>query len=270
MLEEVDRQIEAIGIKFQIATRLTSWVAVDERVRVTPGPSRHEVVPQEVPYGTSAAAFGLRGAAMPMQMQTRTGSISPGMNLALGGAGGMAAFGEDEGSDFDDEAPSSAASTGKFSASIDDFVADEKSEAAFSRTRAGGPPAPAQPGRPSSPPRGAPAAPPPPAKLKTMMVGSAPPAPPAAKAPEPEAPAAAAPREAKQEERKEAAKDLAPRAMQTRAVATEDKPSPKPSAAPQLTLPAAPEKKQQPKWMLALLVAIIAAILAALLWWLAL
>ena len=85
--------------------------------------------------------------------------------------------------------------------------------------------------------------------------------------------AAAAPREMKQEEaRKEAApKDLTRTgAVSSRAVASEDKPSPKPSAVPQLTLPAVPEKKQQPKWMLALLVAIIAAILAALLWWLVL
>jgi hypothetical protein len=60
--------------------------------------------------------------------------------------------------------------------------------------------------------------------------------------------------------------------MKTRAFTLEEdeRASPKTSAAPQLQLPAAPEKQQQPKWMLALLVAIILAILAALVWWLVL
>ena len=58
--ESCDREIEALGVGYQIATRLTSWVAVDERRRAT-GPARHEAMPQELPYGTTAAAFGLRG-----------------------------------------------------------------------------------------------------------------------------------------------------------------------------------------------------------------
>jgi Ca-activated chloride channel family protein len=63
--DAIDREIEATGVKFQIATRLTSWVAIDE-TRRTDGPSHHEVMPQALPYGTHAASFGLRaGAPMP-------------------------------------------------------------------------------------------------------------------------------------------------------------------------------------------------------------
>jgi Ca-activated chloride channel family protein len=59
--EEIDRQIEELGLAFQISTRLTSWVAIDERRRAEAGPGRTEDMPQELPYGTSAASFGLRG-----------------------------------------------------------------------------------------------------------------------------------------------------------------------------------------------------------------
>ena len=59
MLEQVNADVEALGLQFQIATRFTSWVAIDE-VRRTTGPVRDVLVPQEVPYGTRAAAFGLR------------------------------------------------------------------------------------------------------------------------------------------------------------------------------------------------------------------
>ncbi|HEY0988778.1 MAG TPA: VIT domain-containing protein [Kofleriaceae bacterium] len=57
--EPTDGVIEQTGLDFQIATRFTSWVAIDEARTVT-GPSRHEVMPQALPYGTTAAAFGLR------------------------------------------------------------------------------------------------------------------------------------------------------------------------------------------------------------------
>jgi Ca-activated chloride channel family protein len=60
-----DADIERTGLRFQIATRLTSWIAIDEARTVT-GPARHESVPQALPYGTTAAAFGLRAQA-PMQ-----------------------------------------------------------------------------------------------------------------------------------------------------------------------------------------------------------
>jgi Ca-activated chloride channel family protein len=59
----IDREIETTGVEFQIATRLTSWIAVD-MIRKTDkqGPSRHQTVPQNLPYGTSAESFGLRGS----------------------------------------------------------------------------------------------------------------------------------------------------------------------------------------------------------------
>jgi Ca-activated chloride channel family protein len=60
--EDHDAEIERIGLAFQIATRFTPFVAVDESRTVRPA-VRHETVPQELPYGTTAAAFGLRPAA---------------------------------------------------------------------------------------------------------------------------------------------------------------------------------------------------------------
>lgn len=62
LFASVDGEVEELGLVFQIATRMTSWVAIDESRKVT-GPTREELVPQELPYGTSAAAFGLRTAA---------------------------------------------------------------------------------------------------------------------------------------------------------------------------------------------------------------
>jgi Ca-activated chloride channel family protein len=62
----VDPAIEETGLQFQIATRLTSWLAIDE-ARTTTGPGRHESIPQELPYGTSAESFGLRPAAFGAQ-----------------------------------------------------------------------------------------------------------------------------------------------------------------------------------------------------------
>jgi len=68
MFASVDGEIEDLGLAFQIATRMTSWVAIDES-RVVTGPTRDELIPQELPYGTKASAFGLRGAmAVPAQM----------------------------------------------------------------------------------------------------------------------------------------------------------------------------------------------------------
>jgi hypothetical protein len=72
--ETYDREIEAIGLQFQIATRLTSWIAVDEQ-RKASGPSRTEIVPQELPYGTSAASFGLRGGGGEGWVDTFDGNL---------------------------------------------------------------------------------------------------------------------------------------------------------------------------------------------------
>ena len=60
----LDRQIETLGLDFQIATRLTSWVAVIEEATVDPGqPMRRERIPQALPAGLSVAGLGLRAPA---------------------------------------------------------------------------------------------------------------------------------------------------------------------------------------------------------------
>ena len=83
MFSSVDGEVEELGITFQIATRMTSWVAIDEASKVT-GPSRDQLIPQELPYGTSAAAFGLRGSAPQMQqMQPQTGTLKAGMSFDM-------------------------------------------------------------------------------------------------------------------------------------------------------------------------------------------
>lgn len=64
----IDAEVEALGVSFQIATRLTSWVAVSEEATVDPtAPSRREQVPHELPYGMSVAMLGLRSPAPAMQ-----------------------------------------------------------------------------------------------------------------------------------------------------------------------------------------------------------
>lgn len=56
----VDAAIERAGVDFQIATRLTSWIAVSDERTVDPGaPSRTERMPHELPYGMSAEGLGL-------------------------------------------------------------------------------------------------------------------------------------------------------------------------------------------------------------------
>jgi Ca-activated chloride channel family protein len=60
-VEAVDRDVEALGLTFRIATRLTSWVAVSEEPAVDPrAPIRRETIPQGVPSGVSIEALGLR------------------------------------------------------------------------------------------------------------------------------------------------------------------------------------------------------------------
>jgi Ca-activated chloride channel homolog len=63
----VDGQIETLGIAYQIATRMTSWVAVSADKTVDPtAPTRREQMPHELPHGMSVQGLGLR-QAMPMQ-----------------------------------------------------------------------------------------------------------------------------------------------------------------------------------------------------------
>lgn len=99
--KNLDREIETTGVSFQIATRLTSWVAVDDS-RVVAGPGRDVEVPQELPYGTTAAAFGLRtGAVAPAQGMMKTMMVGLADDAALddlemGGAPGSADFNAEE------------------------------------------------------------------------------------------------------------------------------------------------------------------------------
>jgi hypothetical protein len=58
---DLDGQIETLGLHFQIATRLTSWIAATEEATVDPGqPLRRERIPQALPAGLSAVGLGLR------------------------------------------------------------------------------------------------------------------------------------------------------------------------------------------------------------------
>src|SRR6266542_6332570 len=62
---DADHAIERIGLDFQIATRLTSWVAVSEEPAVDPTqPARRERIPHALPAGLSAEALGLRSAIL--------------------------------------------------------------------------------------------------------------------------------------------------------------------------------------------------------------
>ena len=63
--EAHDAAITQLGLDYQIATRLTSWIAISEKVDVDPGdPTRREEVPQELPYGMSVEGLGLREASV--------------------------------------------------------------------------------------------------------------------------------------------------------------------------------------------------------------
>ncbi len=61
LISQADREIERLGLAFQIATRATAWVAVSEEPTVDPtAPIRRERIPHELPYGMSAEGLGLR------------------------------------------------------------------------------------------------------------------------------------------------------------------------------------------------------------------
>lgn len=62
-------EIERLGLLHRISTRLTSWVAVSQKVTVDPrDPTRTERMPQALPYGMSVEGFGLRQMAPPPPM----------------------------------------------------------------------------------------------------------------------------------------------------------------------------------------------------------
>jgi len=63
--EAVDAQILHLGLEFQIATRLTSWVAISEEKTVDPRqPIRRERLAHMLPQGMSAEGLGLRRAPL--------------------------------------------------------------------------------------------------------------------------------------------------------------------------------------------------------------
>ncbi|MEO6597798.1 MAG: VIT domain-containing protein [Planctomycetota bacterium] len=74
----LNASIEQLGLQFGLATRATSWIAIDSEVSVDPRDPRRTVdVPQELPYGMSVEGLGLRHAAMPMHETTLLGLAAP-------------------------------------------------------------------------------------------------------------------------------------------------------------------------------------------------
>jgi Ca-activated chloride channel family protein len=96
--ENIDRELEAVGLAHGIATRLTSWIAVSEEPTVDGTmPFKRERMPHELPYGTSAEAFGLRPPMAQVLYQAAAVAPAP-MQASAGGfarpepARGAAAF----------------------------------------------------------------------------------------------------------------------------------------------------------------------------------
>jgi Ca-activated chloride channel family protein len=59
----VDPKVEAIGLRYRISTRVTSWVAIAEEPSVDPRePIKRVRMPHALPDGLSAEGLGLRGA----------------------------------------------------------------------------------------------------------------------------------------------------------------------------------------------------------------
>ncbi len=74
----LDEQVEALGLGHQLATRLTSWVAISQNVTVDPrAPKRTQVMPQTLPFGLSAEGLGLRGAVSLGRMQAGLAAPPP-------------------------------------------------------------------------------------------------------------------------------------------------------------------------------------------------
>jgi Ca-activated chloride channel family protein len=88
---ELDESIEMLGLKFQISTRLTTWIAVSQEVTVDPGaPTRREEVPQELPHGVSVGGLGLRGEAVARATTLTRSAMVPMSAQAPAGAFGGA------------------------------------------------------------------------------------------------------------------------------------------------------------------------------------
>jgi len=91
-LQRVDAEIEKLGVDFQIASRVTSWVAVSEEVTVdgTRG-SRRVEQPQLLPAGISAEGLGLRtttffGAVAGAPAMARAPMAASPMRMRVGAA----------------------------------------------------------------------------------------------------------------------------------------------------------------------------------------
>ena len=90
----INATIEQLGVDFQIATRLTSWVAVSRDVTVDPrDPLRQERMPHELPYGMSAEGVGLRAPSAPFSHAGAAASgavASRSRSIAMPGSAPMA------------------------------------------------------------------------------------------------------------------------------------------------------------------------------------
>lgn len=88
--KQVDAVVQALGLDFQISTRLTSWVAISAQMTVDPRlPRRNVTQPQELAYGMSAEGLGLRPAgSAPRASAPSMLSMSPARSMAAptGGA----------------------------------------------------------------------------------------------------------------------------------------------------------------------------------------
>lgn len=90
---ESNERIEALGLTFQIATRLTSWVAVSDEVTVDPTKaSREQTIPQQLPHGMSASGLGLRPALPSLAAPAGAGAtaFAPTAGASAGMFGGLA------------------------------------------------------------------------------------------------------------------------------------------------------------------------------------
>lgn len=93
----LDEAIEILGLDYTIATRLTSWIAIDTIVSVDPTePTRREVMPHQLPHGMSVCGVGLRAPSSEVasgggEMMMRSVIYSPpGEDMRMEGSGGRA------------------------------------------------------------------------------------------------------------------------------------------------------------------------------------
>lgn len=92
----IDAQIETTGLTFQIATRLTSWIATTEHATVDPSSQkRREDQPHELPHGTSIEGLGLRTSSLGVDgfadelMSLEEAPLMQSADMPSFGAGGM-------------------------------------------------------------------------------------------------------------------------------------------------------------------------------------